>query len=521
MAKFSISLDLDKSPRIGARVRVRQGDKESCIVTASVFDSGAQADLSGKSARFCCLKPDRTMVRDASCEVSGSAITYTLNQQVSAASGVIELAYFEVLDASGAVIDSTQAFTIEVEEGAEAGSSGVSEDYFSELDDLIARYEQAIQQSQSDYEEAEASRQSAFQQAQQQRATDFSSAQSSRDAAFQQAQTQRQTDYEQAEAARDAAQDANDAKQAENDAAQTANDAAQAKNNADQAANNQAAQGLVAVILSSGEYDPETLEPTIDGAVGKMYLVPMPQAKAVAAAIPVKFSLTSQEDGSFVATQSEAADGDTYVEWLWINSAWERIGLSTATIDPITTDQVDAVAAGSSPQGKQVLNLTGLSYLWAKIKGAFAALSHKHAAGDVTSGTLAADRLPVVPVAKGGTGATSASAALASLGAASESDLDGLRDSLSNVLNGWDLRQLTSSDFNDIGSYIGAVYTKREWSDSQHGPVGADAYGFLFSFVMSGSYLQVFLSVAKPGCNLMMMRSRYAGSGDWAQWMAV
>lgn len=347
MAKFSISLDLDKSPRIGERVRVRQGDKESCIVRASIFDSGEQADLSGKSARFCCLKPDRTMVRDASCEVSGSAITYTLDQQVSAASGVIELAYFEVLDASGAVIDSTQAFTIEVEEGAEAGSSGVSEDYFSELDDLIARYEQAIKQSQSDYEEAEASRQSAFDTAQQ----------------------QRQTDYEQAEAARDAAQDANDAKQAENDAAQTANDAAQAKNNADQAANNQAAQGLVAVILASGEYDPETLEPTVSGEVGKMYLVPMPQAQAVAAALPVAFTLEETGDGTYAATRAASAeDGDVYVEWLWINSAWERIGLSTATIDPITTDQIDAVLADYAPQGKQVLNLTGLSYLWAKVK---------------------------------------------------------------------------------------------------------------------------------------------------------
>ena len=426
MATFRLDLDLDKSPRIGARVRVRQGDKESCVITASVFDAGAQADLSGKSARFCCLKPDRTMVRDASCEVSGSAITYTLDQQVSAASGVIELAYFEVLDASGAVIDSTQAFTIDVEEGAEAGSSGVSEDYFSELDDLIARYEQAIKQSQSDYEAAEA---------------------------------QRQTDYEQAEAARDAAQDANDAKQAENDEAQDANDAKQAKNNADQAANNQAAQGLVAVILASGEYDPDTLEPTVDGAVGKMYLVPMPQAQAVAAAIPVKFSLTSQEDGSFVATQSEAADGDTYVEWLWINATWERIGLSTATIDPITTDQIDAVCSDSAPQGKQVLNLTGLSYLWAKVKawaaGAFAAVSHKHAAADVTSGTLAAGRLPVVPVAKGGTGATSASAALTKLGAASASELDDVRDSLSQrVTFATPLTKVEVSESSAYGQYM-------------------------------------------------------------------
>ena len=163
---------------------------------------------------------------------------------------------------------------------------------------------------------------------------------------------------------------------------------AQAKNNADQQANNASAQGLVAVILTSGEYDPDTLEPTVEGAVGKMYLVPMPQAQAVAAAIPVRFSLQSQDDGTYVATQAAAADGDTYVEWLWIAGSWERIGLSTATIDPVTTDQIDAVCSDSAPQGKQVLNLTGLSYLWAKVKawatGAFAALSHTHPASQVT-----------------------------------------------------------------------------------------------------------------------------------------
>ena len=375
MATFRLDLDLDKSPRIGARVRVRQGDKESCVVEASIFDAGAQADLSGRSVRFCCLKPDRTMVRDASCSISGNVVTHTLDQQVSAVAGLIQLAYFEVLDASGAVVDSTQAFSIEVEEGAEAGSSGVSQSYYSELDALISQYEQAIQQSQSDYASAEAARDQSFQQA---------------------------------EAARDAAQDANDERQSANDSAQSSNDAAQAKNNADQQLNNQMAQGLQVVILTDGQYDPGTLEPTVSGEAGKLYFVPA----------------------------GSGDNEDAYVEWMWVGSAWERVGMSNATIEAVTTDQIDAVVADSAPQGEQVLNLTGLSYLWAKVKtwatGAFAALSHTHAAGDVTSGTLAADRLPVVPVAKGGTGATSASAALTTLGAASESDLDELRDSLSH-----------------------------------------------------------------------------------------
>ena len=349
-------------------MRVRQGDRESCVVEASVFDAGARADLSGKTARFCCLKPDRTMVRDASCSVGDGSITYTLDEQVSAVAGVIELAYFELLGSSGAVIDSTQAFVIEVEDGAEAASSGVSQSYYSELDDLIAQYERAIKQSQSDYEEAEASRQSAFQQA----------------------QSQRQDDYEEAEVSRDEAQRANDAKQA-------SNDSAQAKNNADQAANNQAAQGLQVVILTDGQYDPETREPTGTGNAGYMYFVP-----------------------------TEGDTEDTYVEWMWINSAWERVGMTNATLEPISTDQIDAVASNQSPTGDQTLNTTGLSYLWSKLKSAFAALAHTHSAEDVTSGTL--------PVARGGTGATTASEALTSLGAASESDLDDVRDSLSQFV---------------------------------------------------------------------------------------
>lgn len=45
-----------------------------------------------------------------------------------------------------------------------------------------------------------------------------------------------------------------------------------------------------------------------------------------------------------------------------------------------------------------------------------AASSHNHAASNITSGTLSSDRLPTVPVAKGGTGATTAAGALTNLG---------------------------------------------------------------------------------------------------------
>ena len=50
-----------------------------------------------------------------------------------------------------------------------------------------------------------------------------------------------------------------------------------------------------------------------------------------------------------------------------------------------------------------------------------AAGTHTHAAGDINGGTLSPDRLPTVPIAKGGTGADTAAAALTNLGAAASS----------------------------------------------------------------------------------------------------
>lgn len=54
--------------------------------------------------------------------------------------------------------------------------------------------------------------------------------------------------------------------------------------------------------------------------------------------------------------------------------------------------------------------------LWSSIKALFAAAKHSHAATDITSGTLTLDRLPTIPLAKGGTGATSAATARTALG---------------------------------------------------------------------------------------------------------
>lgn len=54
--------------------------------------------------------------------------------------------------------------------------------------------------------------------------------------------------------------------------------------------------------------------------------------------------------------------------------------------------------------------------LWSSIRALFAAAKHSHAASDIASGTLAVDRLPTIPLSKGGTGATSVATARTALG---------------------------------------------------------------------------------------------------------
>ena len=162
----------------------------------------------------------------------------------------------------------------------------------------------------------------------------------------------------------------------------------QARNNADQAANNAAAQGLLVKLVAEGGYDPSTLEPTADGKVGTLYLVPDPKASG----------------------------NNAYAKWIWVNGKWERVGSSNATVAGLTTEQVDAVASGGAVTSENVVNGSVLTYLWAKLRAAFAPRAHEHSARDVTSGTLDPFLLPIVPVARGGTGATTAEGARATRG---------------------------------------------------------------------------------------------------------
>lgn len=426
MNERSIELDVSKEGR-GTCVRIAQGDVGGTTIRALVYDNGSEVDLSGTKVSLVALLPDGRHYYRGACSIAGgNEVIYVVDEErLCSVAGYTDEAYLEI-ESDGRKY-STERFSIDIVRSALDGKAP-AKDWDNKIEDLIDRMTDADKEF-SESEEARRLAENGRKGAEAERVeaeSERSSAEASRDEAERgrqdseqlrssaeelraQAEALRSQAEElrsQAEAARAAAEEARAEAEEMRVRAEEMRAESQAKNNADQAANNAAAQGLQVVILSSGQYDPDTGDPTIDGEVGKLYFVPDLVRTVGAHAASVE------------------AD-DMYVEWMWINDTWERVGMSDATFVPITTDEIDKIADGSGGTGEQVLSLSGLAYLWSKVRGAFAALSHKHDAADIETG--------VVPVSRGGTGASSASSALTALGAASASDLDSVRDSLSRT----------------------------------------------------------------------------------------
>lgn len=158
----------------------------------------------------------------------------------------------------------------------------------------------------------------------------------------------------------------------------------QAKNDADQAQNNAAAMGMTYHVCPSSEYELDQVDglhnvPTVVGKPGTMYLTP-------------------RVDG--------ATGEDRYDQWLMVDGSWELMGETGSHIEPVTTDDVDAITSGGSVTADRYLNATGLTYWWAKARAAlsslFAAKSHTHAASAIASGTIAPARLPLATASSAG-----------------------------------------------------------------------------------------------------------------------
>lgn len=142
----------------------------------------------------------------------------------------------------------------------------------------------------------------------------------------------------------------------------------QAKNNADQALNNELASKMQPYICQTGEYDSK-FKPTISDPVsGRLYLVP-----------------------------TGKAGDDKYIEWLYTDGTWEQVGTSGGEpYSVITTDQIDQ-ALGEGATGDSLLSLTGLTYVWEKIKNwgstTFRKITDKINGTDITDSTISKDKL--------------------------------------------------------------------------------------------------------------------------------
>lgn len=92
-----------------------------------------------------------------------------------------------------------------------------------------------------------------------------------------------------------------------------------------------------------------------------------------------------------------------------------------------------------------------------------------------------------------------------------------LGDSVSRFCVSDDLRKLEGNNFDTIGNCFQAIYQATSWTAEQHGPVGLNNYGFLFSTRGGDSNLQIFIDNAGK----IAFRVRFSGNATWPSWSII
>lgn len=390
MQAYEISLDMRKAVgRIERTVVVRRGDDGTQLIRAAIT-AGGEAYAPKGAARLDVMHADGTWAR-CSASVSGSTVSCVLTSQALNGIGRCRAAHFVFAD--GGKIESTEGFALVIEGNVDVNGTPGAQAFEDELEAIKASWREFSAKAERDEAaraEAEGSRRAGESErasaeggrakaedarAEAERARD--AAESARAAAeakraqSESARAQAEAARASAEGVRASAETARAAAEAERAQAERARVQSQAKNDADQALNNEQVRKLTPVILAGGQYDPETLEPTIEGEPNRMYLVPM-----VAPAAIELYGLTERE----------VQAGNSYAEWMWVGGRWELMGQTEMQARPISTAQIDAVFAGGHPTGGEVLSLTGLDYAHGKgaaLLGAKSDKGHGHAVADV------------------------------------------------------------------------------------------------------------------------------------------
>lgn len=131
------------------------------------------------------------------------------------------------------------------------------------------------------------------------------------------------------------------------------------------------------------------------------------------------FELNWQQTNSKINTKADANHTHNY-------AGASSAGGAATSANKVNTNLAIKLNSGST-EGTNLFTFNGSTAKTINITPAnigAATDTHKHAATDITSGTLSADRLPTVPITKGGTGATTAAAARTNLSVYSKAEVD-------------------------------------------------------------------------------------------------
>lgn len=137
----------------------------------------------------------------------------------------------------------------------------------------------------------------------------------------------------------------------------------------------QLAHGWIIHHCTSSEYDSTTRKPTV----------------------------SSPDSGTLYCVPNTGVSGDAWTEWRYDTESqdFEPVGSATANTSPITTSTIDSIVGDTAETGTEVLQTTGLTYLWTKLKAAFAALTHYHTGLGDSSNTIVSANLTKRSVAEG------------------------------------------------------------------------------------------------------------------------
>lgn len=141
--------------------------------------------------------------------------------------------------------------------------------------------------------------------------------------------------------------------------------------------------------------------------------------------------------------------------------------------------------------------------LWSSIKALFAAAKHSHAASDIASGTLAVDRLPTIPLSKGGTGATSAATARTALGVQNPPTAPVVLTDQN--LNSYNTEEQCGYYYADGGNTV------------SNKPSGVEYFGMW----MMHTALGVFTQILYDNSGKIWTRSYSTANSAWSTWTAL